>query len=397
MTDSREAPEPSTAAQPTGTRVTRRGLVAGAALGATAFGVANAAPATAATPAQASGQGQGQASGNRHPWWPRRSWPVGFVLSHEQFRTPDLVRWGSQAERAGFDYLWTSDHIQPWQDNQQHSMHPWITQGLLSQATHRATFGTGVTCPTYRHHPSEVAQAWASLGILAPGRVFLGVGTGEALNEKASTGEFGPYEERAARLVEAVQLIRELWTGARTTFDGTYYSTKDFTLYDLPEIPVPIYLAASGPKSAYNAGRWGDGWIGGAKDFSDPELLDAFARGAGDAGKDPATMPKLGELFVNVGDVDLDYAASLWRFTVDSWDPALLYEPNPVRIQEKAEAMWPLEQVYASWPQGSPGNHISAVQQLLDAGVTPMVHSGQRDQSRVIDFYARFVLPYLQV
>ena len=275
-------------------------------------------------------------------------------------------------------------------------MHPWITQGLLSQATRRATFGTGVTCPTYRHHPSEVAQAWASLGILAPGRVFLGVGTGEALNERAATGQFGAYEERAERLVEAVQLIRRLWTGERTTFRGRYYETVEFKLYDVPETPVPIYLAASGPRSAYNAGRYGDGWIGAAKDFSDPELVAAFERGAADAGKDPAAVPKLGELFVNVTEQDLEHAATLWRFTVDPWDPSLLYEPNPVEIQRKAEQMWPLEQVHASWPKGGPENHVAAVQELLDAGVTPFVHSGQPDQSAVIDFYGRYVLPNLR-
>ncbi|WP_432570575.1 TIGR03557 family F420-dependent LLM class oxidoreductase [Kineococcus sp. SYSU DK005] len=364
--------------------VPRRGVVAAVAgAGAAALGAAGAAPAAAA-----GGQ-------DRRGWWARTA-PVGFVLSHEQFRTQDLVRWGAQAERAGFGQLWTSDHIQPWQDNQQHSMHPWITQGLLSQATRRATFGTGVTCPTYRHHPSEVAQAWASLGILAPGRVFLGVGTGEALNEQASTGQFGPYEERAARLVEAVQLIRQLWTGERTSWDGTYYRTVEFKLYDLPETPVPIYMAASGPQSAYNAGRYGDGWIGASADFSDPELVAEFERGARDAGKDPAAMPKLGELFVNVTEQDLEYAATLWHFTVDPWDPSLLYEPNPVEIQRKAEQMWPLEQVYAQWPKGGPENHVAAVQELLDAGVTPFVHSGQPDQSAVIDFYGRYVLPNLR-
>jgi alkanesulfonate monooxygenase SsuD/methylene tetrahydromethanopterin reductase-like flavin-dependent oxidoreductase (luciferase family) len=124
---------------------------------------------------------------------------VGFVLSHEQFRTQSLVSWASQAEAVGFSHVWTSDHLQPWEDVQGHSMHPWITHGIISHTTSRISFGTGVTCPTYRHHPSEVAQAFASLGILAPGRVFLGVGTGEALNEQAGTGSFGPYAERAAR------------------------------------------------------------------------------------------------------------------------------------------------------------------------------------------------------
>ncbi|WP_432547207.1 TIGR03557 family F420-dependent LLM class oxidoreductase [Kineococcus sp. SYSU DK004] len=368
--------------------ISRRGVVGGAAgLGAAALG--GTVPAAAAPGRDAAPQ--------HHDDGSRRSYPVGYVMSHEQFRTQDLVRWGHEADAAGFGWLWTSDHIQPWQDDQGHSMHPWITQGLLSQVTSQATFGPGVTCPTYRYHPSEVAQAWASLGILAPGRVFLGLGTGEALNEEAATGRFGPYEERAARLVEAVELIRQLWTGERVTFQGDFYETREFRLYDLPEQPVPIYLAASGPKSAYNAGRYGDGWIGAAADFSDPELVAAFERGARDAGRDPGTMTKLGELFVNVDEFDLEHAAQLWRFTVDPWDPALLYEPNPVEIQAEAARRWPLEQVYASWPKGSPGNHVSAVQQLLDAGVTPMVHSGQRDQSRVIEYYRRYVLPYLAV
>jgi len=108
-------------------------------------------------------------------------------------------------------------------------------------------------------------------------------------------------------------------------------------------------------------------------------------------------MRELGELFVDGDDFHLEHAATLWRSTVDSRDPELLHEPSPVRIQEKAAATWPQEQVHASWPESSPGNHITAVQQLLDAGLTPMVHSGQRDQSRVIDFHRRFVLPHLRV
>ena len=135
---------------------------------------------------------------------------VGFVLSHEQFPTAQLVDQAQAAEQAGFRYLWASDHIQPWQDNEGHSMFPWITLALVGQRTKHVPFGTGVTCPVYRYHPATVAHAFASLAILYPGRVFLGLGTGERLNEQAATTQFGPYHERHDRLVEAIQLIRQL-------------------------------------------------------------------------------------------------------------------------------------------------------------------------------------------
>lgn len=321
--------------------------------------------------------------------------PVGFVLSHEQFPGPQLVDWSDDIEKAGFGYAWTSDHLQPWQDNQGHSTHPWLTQALIGERTQQLVYGTGVTCPTYRHHPSEVAQAFASLGVFYPGRIFLGLGTGEALNEDAGTGVFGDYAERAARFLEAVQLIRALWTGERTSFDGEFYKTVDLKLYDLPPTPVPIYLAASGPKSAYNAGRYGDGWVCGAKDIQKPELRAAFAEGARAAGKDPDSMPKLVEQFVVTNQRYAKLTAELWRFTVDPWSE-LVYDPNPVSIQRRAEATWSDEQVLAGLPVGGdPGPHIEALQKILDLGGTPFVHSAEPDQRRVMRFYGRKVLPQL--
>lgn len=152
---------------------------------------------------------------------------VGFVLSHEQFRTDRLVAQAQAAEEAGFHHVWASDHIQPWQDNQGHSMFPWLTLALVGSATSRISFGTGVTCPTYRYHPATVAHAFASLAILNPGRVFLGVGTGERLNEQATTNAYGDYTERHDRLVEAIDLIRRLWSGSRISFSGdTFRRTR---------------------------------------------------------------------------------------------------------------------------------------------------------------------------
>ncbi len=371
-------------------RPSRRGVLAGAAaaLGTgTLLETGSAHAATTAAGTVAAGAGSTASA----------SAPVGFVLSHEQFRTPHLVHWARLAEEAGFRHVWTSDHFQPWQEDQHHAMSPWNTLALVAEHTARLHLGSGVTCPTYRHRPAEVAQAFASLGILAPGRVFLGVGTGEALNELAATGEFGRYPERAARLVEAVRLIRRLWTGERTTFHGTYYRTEQARLYDVPSTPIPIYMAASGPKSAYSAGRHGDGWICGSKDLFDPTLRAAFTRGARAAGRNSETMPKFAELFVTVGGVAAARkAAQLWRFTADAWNPALLYEPNPVRIQRKAEKMFTLKQVYGAWPVSTdPAVHIKAAQKVIDAGGTPFIHSGQPDQEAVIALYGRHVLPHL--
>src|ERR1700758_4716062 len=259
---------------------------------------------------------------------------VGFVLSHEQFRTDQLVAQARAAEAAGFQYVWASDHIQPWQDNEGHSMFPWLTLALVGNNTNRISFGSGVTCPTYRYHPATVAQAFASLAILNPGRVFLGLGTGERLNEQAATNAFGKYTERHDRLVEAIALIRQLWSGSRISFGGRYFQTNALKLYDVPEAPPPIFVAAGGPKSATLAGQYGDGWITEASGVKDQKLVAAFNQGAHDSGRDPATLGKRAEMFAVVGaQNEITSAAALRRFTGGAVD-----QPNPVDIQRAAQA-----------------------------------------------------------
>ena len=183
---------------------------------------------------------------------------VCWVLSSEQFPPDQLVRFGQKAEQAGFDGVWSSDHWQPWQDNQGHSGQAWVTLSSVGALTNNVFFGTGVTCPTYRYAPAVVAQAFATLGILYPGRVFLGVGSGEAINELAATGQWDEYGTRAARLEEAVQVIRQLWTGEIVNHDGRFYRVNG-KLYDVPRVPVPMYIAANGKKSFHTAGMYGDG------------------------------------------------------------------------------------------------------------------------------------------
>lgn len=317
---------------------------------------------------------------------------VGVVLSHEQFGTDQLVAQAEAAERAGFQYVWASDHIQPWQDDEGHAMFPWLTLALVGSRTSRISFGTGVTCPTYRYHPAVVAQAFASLALLSPGRVFLGVGTGERLNEQATTNTYGSYAERHDRLVEAIKLIRQLWSGSRISFAGRYFHTNALKLYDTPAVPPPIFVAAGGAKSAKLAGQYGDGWITQAHDVTNPKLLAAFSAGAQAAGRDAANLGKHAELFAVVGDRDqAAHAATLWRFTAGAVD-----QPNPVEIQRAAESN-PVDKVLANWTVGTdPVPHIDAVQRILDAGAVPFLHFPQDDPVAAIDFYRANVLPKLR-
>lgn len=316
---------------------------------------------------------------------------VGFVLSHEQFTTAQLLDQAEAAERGGFRYVWASDHIQPWQDNEGHAMFPWITLALVGQRTNHVPFGTGVTCPIFRYHPTTVAHAFASLAVLYPGRVFLGVGTGERLNEQAATTQFGSYRERHDRLVEAIQLIRQLWSGQRISFQGRYFQTNQLKIYDVPKSPPQIFVAAGGPKSAQLAGQYGDGWITQADSVKDPKLVAAFNQGAQASGRDPANLGKRAEMFAVVGDQnDINHAAELWRFTGGAVD-----QPNPVDIQHAAERN-SLDKVIKGWTTGTdPATHIKAVQAVLDAGATPFMHFPQRDPTTAIEFYRTKVLPEL--
>jgi TAT-translocated FGD2 family F420-dependent dehydrogenase len=321
---------------------------------------------------------------------------IGFALSHEQFAAPQLIELGVAAEEAGFDMVWTSDHFHPWMHNQGHSGQAWVTLGALGQRI-GLPMGTGVTCPTYRYHPAVVAQAFASLGILYPGRIFLGVGSGEAVNEQAATGQWGDYDERHDRLVEAVTLIRELWKGEWTTHNGRYYQVENAHLYDLPDQPVPIYIAAGGSESMFMAGQYGDGLISDAKSASDSEMRTHFQKGAQTGGKDASRMTIHAEMFVVVGgDAEAKVAADYWRFTAHSWDKYVDFS-DPRKILEDAERNISDEEATKDWVVGDdPEVHIEAIRKAVKAGVTHIyIHSGQPDQQAVIDFYRRDVLPRL--
>ena len=322
---------------------------------------------------------------------------IGFTLMHEQFPVTQLVEFGVLAEQAGFDAVWTDDHFHPWQDNQGHCGFAWVTLAAVGQRTSNIHMGTGVTCPSFRYRPPIVAQAFASLGLLYPGRMFLGVGSGEAVNEVPAGGGWGSYQERSARLEEAVTLIRRLWTGEWVSFDGTYYHVKDARLYDVPTQPVPIYVAASGPKSMHLAGKMGDGLISFTEEMLQPERRQAFENAARGAGKDPNMLPRVTQHSVIVGNKqEAERWARLLRFLPKAGE-LYLSDPDPRSIQSRAEQDVPLEQVYSRWAiSEDPEVHIQAIQQLIDGGSTQIfLYSPQPDQQRIITFFGEQVLPRL--
>ena len=321
---------------------------------------------------------------------------IGLALSHEQFPITQLVELGVQAEEAGFGGVWADDHFEPWQDNQGHCGLAWVTLAALGQRTRRLLLGTGVTCPSYRYRPQIVAQAFASLGLLYPGRIFLGVGSGEAVNEIPGGGGWGGFAERSARMEEAVMLIRQLFTGEWVRHEGRYYPVDAARLYDVPSPPVPIYISAFGPKSMALAGRIGDGLVSFTGPAAQPELRQVYEQAARAAGKEPASMPIVVEHYVVVGDrQEAERSVPLWRFLSNAANYG--NDPDPRSIQRRAQQDVSLEQASGSWVIGEdPQAHVQSLQQLLDSGVTHIfVHAVQADQAKVVRFYGDQVLPNL--
>jgi TAT-translocated FGD2 family F420-dependent dehydrogenase len=320
---------------------------------------------------------------------------MAFMLAHEQFRAPDLLELGAAAERVGFDVVAASDHFQPWQANERHAAEAWVTLGALGQKTSRCWMGPTVTCPILRYHPAVVAEAFASLSLLTPGRIFLGLGSGEALNEQAATGQWPAWPERWDRLIEAVEVIRKLWTGEPVDHQGAHYTVRG-RLFDRPAQPIPLLLAANGPKAMRLAGQHGDGLITDPQTWK--EHKGEWRGSATAAGKNPDAMPVLVEQFVVVGDRDdAEVAARLWNFIPKAFK-GYHNIPNPSEIEKRAKAELPLDKVYGDWPvSNDPAVHIEAIQKLFASGATIVnIHSGQPDQLKVLEFYGKNVLPHVK-
>jgi coenzyme F420-dependent glucose-6-phosphate dehydrogenase len=325
----------------------------------------------------------------------------GYKASAEQFGPNELADLAVRAEAHGFDSVFISDHLQPWRHDGGHAPAslPWL--GAVGARTSRVILGTSVLTPTIRYHPGVIAQAFATLGSMFPGRIILGVGTGESLNEVPLGLTWPEQKERFARLKESVNLIRELWTGERVTFDGTYYRTDKATIYDRPDEPVPIYIGASGPAATRLAGRIADGFIttsGKAPSLYTDTLLPALLDGVDKAGRQLADLDLLMEMKVSF-DPDRERAIQDTRF----W-AALALRPeqkagveDPLEMQRLAEEL-PIEQAASRWiVSDDPDEHVERVGSYLDLGFRHLVfHAPGHDQERFLSLYGQEILPRLR-
>ncbi|WP_149100699.1 glucose-6-phosphate dehydrogenase (coenzyme-F420) [Actinoplanes teichomyceticus] len=325
----------------------------------------------------------------------------GYKASAEQFAPAELLRYGILAEELGFDSVFVSDHLQPWRHDGGHAPAalPWL--GALAARTERVLVGTSVLTPTFRYHPAVVAQAFATLGCLAPGRAVLGVGSGESLNEVLLGTRWPDGKERFARLKEAVLLIQKLWAEDRGTYEGQFYRTENATIYDKPETPVPIYIGASGPAATRLAGRIADGFIttsGKGHALYTDTLLPAVNEGAEKAGRKIDDLDLLIEVKVSFDD-DLDRA----RNDTHYWG-ALALSPeektgveDPVEMQRLADAL-PVERTATRWIVSSdPEEHVARVAEYLDMGFKHLVfHAPGPDQERFLRLYSTEILPRLR-
>ncbi|GAB6896964.1 glucose-6-phosphate dehydrogenase (coenzyme-F420) [Kineosporia succinea] len=326
---------------------------------------------------------------------------LGYKASAEQFAPGQLADFAVQAEDQGLDSVWISDHFQPWRHVDGHAPSALVWLPWVAARTSRVQLGTSVLTPTLRYNPAVIAQAFATLGCLAPGRVILGIGTGEALNETAVGVEFPEPRTRFARLREAVRLIRQLWTHERVTFEGEFYRLHDATVYDRPEQPVPIYIAGGGPGVTKYAGRAGDGYIctsGKGMDLYSQTLLPALREGLALSERSEGDIDRTIEIKLSF-DEDPARALENTRF----WAPLSLSPEqkasvhDPVEMARLADEL-PIEQVAKRWIVASdPAEVVAAVKSYTDAGFTHLVfHGPGNDQERFLTQFTQDVAPALR-
>ena len=327
---------------------------------------------------------------------------VGYKASAEQFGPRDMVEFTVLAEELGLDTVTASDHFLPWREKGGHAPFSLAWMAAAGERTSRVTLGTSVLTPTLRYNPVIIAQAFATMSLLTQGRVFLGVGTGEALNETATTGrEWPEFRERFARLREAIRLMRRLWDEPSVSFDGEYYRTVDAAIFDKPDHPIPVYVAAGGPVVAKYAGRAGDGFIctsGKGMDLYEKQLIPAVQEGAVAVGRDVASVDRMIEIKLSY-DRDPEQALENCRF----WAPLSLSAEqkhsvdSPAQMERLADQL-PIAQVAKRWIVASdPEQAMEQIQPYVDAGLNHLVfHGPGHDQERFLHQFTEDVLPRLR-
>jgi coenzyme F420-dependent glucose-6-phosphate dehydrogenase len=326
---------------------------------------------------------------------------LGYKASNEQFPPQELLDYGVLAEECGFDSVFVSDHLQPWRHDGGHAPFAMAYLAALGARTERITIGTSVLTPTFRYHPAIVAQAFATLGCLYPARVVLGLGSGESMNEVPLGIEWPEGKVRFARFREAVALIRELWSGERISFEGEYYQTDKATIYDRPDEPVPLWLAASGPAATRFAGRVGDGYI--TTSGKDPALytdtlLPAVQEGAEKAGRTVADL----EMMIEVK-VSFDHSREEAMNATQFWGALGLTAEqksgveDPVEMQRLADELSVEQTAKRFIVSTDPDEHVEKIKTYLDLGFDHLVfHAPGPDQAKFLRLYGEEILPRLR-
>ncbi len=327
---------------------------------------------------------------------------LGYKASAEQFGPNELLAYTLLAEKKSFDSVFISDHFQPWRHHGGHAPFAPAWLGAAGAQTSRIMLGTSVLTPTFRYHPSIVAQCFGTLGTMFPGRVILGIGTGESLNEVPATGVKWPeIKERFARLREAVRLIRKLWSEEQVSFEGEFYRTENATIYDRPDKMPPIYIAGAGPMIAKFSGRIADGFIctsGKPMELYSEKLLPNVAAGLEASGRKPENIDLAIELKVSF---HTDKKRALedtrhWAALALSPEEKMSVE-NPLEMERLAESL-SVERAASRWIVSTdPGEHVEKIRQYIDLGFRHLIfHSPDPDQEHFIHLYAKSVLPKLR-
>ncbi|HEX5365592.1 MAG TPA: TIGR03557 family F420-dependent LLM class oxidoreductase [Acidimicrobiales bacterium] len=314
----------------------------------------------------------------------------GYTLMTEEHGPRALVANARRAEELGFDFLVSSDHYHPWVPEQQHSPYAWSVLGAVAAVTERIGLMTMVTCPIVRYHPAVVAQKAATLGVLSEGRFTLGLGAGERLNEHVVGRGWPSASVRHEMLAEAIEVIRLLWEGGYRSHRGAHFTVEDARVFDLPDTPVPIAVAASGPRSARLAGRLGDGIVATEPDAA---LVDAFRQVHGAPG---ATWNQIPMCWGEDPDEALARAHATFRWSALGWKVQAEL-PNPVNFDAAAAQVRP-EDLRPTIPTGpDPQPYVDAVAKVADAGYDniALLQIGD-DQGGFLRFWERELAPALR-
>ena len=322
---------------------------------------------------------------------------VGLTAALEQFHPRDIVDHCVLAEQHGFSGVMAADHFQPWVPAQGEAAFVWNVLAALGERT-TGDLGPGVTCPSFRFHPAIVAQAAATQEAMYPGRSWLGLGSGEALNEHILAGYWPEAPERVSRLFEALELIKKLFSGKDVKHDGQFFKLHRTRLWTMPENPPPIYIAAAGPVTSKRTGALADGLITPAASLEKiAGILDRFGEGAKSAGKDPGTMPKLLQMHLSWAPTD----EQAWANAMDQWPNGGMKFPkqdirSPFDFAEMAKLVRREDFAGRMVISSDPDLHRAEIQKFIDAGFDRIyVHNVGRNQKEWIEVFGREVLPKL--